>query len=58
MWSELILMNKDALLGEMNLFIGQFEKIRDAVQNGDEEVLRQMMRKSTERRICFDKKNE
>ncbi len=58
MWSELFLMNKDALLGEMNLFIGQFEKIRDAVQNGDEEVLRQMMRKSTERRICFDKKSE
>ena len=56
MWSELFLMNKKALLKEMDLFIEQIKKIRDAVQADDLQLLQDMMRKSTERRICFDKK--
>ncbi|MBR4842821.1 MAG: prephenate dehydrogenase [Bacteroidaceae bacterium] len=56
MWSELFLMNKNALLKEMDLFIEQITRIRDAVQSDDLQQLQEMMRKSTERRISFDKK--
>ena len=56
MWSELFLMNKQALLQEMDLFIDQITRIREAVRTDDEQLLRQMMLKSTRRRICFDKK--
>lgn len=56
MWSELFLMNKQALLQEMDLFIDQITRIREAVRTDDEQLLRQMMLKSTSRRISFDKK--
>ena len=56
MWSELFLMNKQALLGEMDLFVDQINRIREAVKTDDEQLLRQMMLNSTRRRICFDKK--
>ena len=55
MWSELFLMNKDALLDEMNAFISQFEMLKDMLINGDRDGMREMMRKSTQRRSLFDK---
>ena len=55
MWSELFLMNKDALLTEMDAFIGEFERMRDMLVTGDREGLRAVMRRSTERRSLFDK---
>ncbi|MBR5053970.1 MAG: prephenate dehydrogenase [Bacteroidales bacterium] len=56
MWSELFLLNKDELLSQMDLFIGKFGELRDALAAGDTEKMREMMRISTERRSYFDKK--
>ena len=55
MWSELFLMNKDALLEQMDAFIGEFERLKAMLIDGDREGMREMMRKSTERRSLFDK---
>ena len=55
MWSELFLMNKDALIDQMNAFINEFERMKDMLISGDREGLRVMMRRSTERRSLFDK---
>ena len=47
MWSELFLLNKDALLNEMDNFINTFNRLYDTVKNGDREEMRKMMRCST-----------
>lgn len=57
MWSELFLLNRDALLGEMDAFMTEFAKLRAFIESGDREGMRDMMRLSTERRSLFDKKN-
>ena len=56
MWSELFVANKPALLEQMNLFIVQFEKLKEMLETDDIEGMRAMMRHSTERRSLFDKK--
>ena len=56
MWSELFLLNKDALLRQMDIFLEQVNKMRDLLADGDREGLREMMRISTARRSKFDKK--
>ena len=55
MWAELFLMNKDALLSEMDAFISDFTEFRNMVANGEEEKMREKMRASTKRRSLFDK---
>ena len=55
MWSELFLMNKDALLFEMDAFIEEFTRFRELIRMGDTETMRAKMRASTERRSLFDK---
>lgn len=55
MWSELFLMNKKELLSQMDLFIKQFAKLRDSLENEDVETMKDMMRLSTYRRSFFDK---
>ncbi len=56
MWSELFLLNRAALLNEMDLFEKQFLKLRNALASGDEETIKDIMRKSTVRRDKFDGK--
>lgn len=56
MWSELFMANKKALLDQMDLFDAQFKKLRDMIERGDVEGMRDIMRRSTERRAKFDKK--
>lgn len=56
MWSELFLLNRDQLLTQMDLFIAKFIELRDALNDGNAEKMREMMRISTERRSFFDKK--
>ncbi len=56
MWSELFLINKDALLHQMTLFEGELNRLRCLLETDDVEGLRDMMRYSTERRALFDKK--
>ena len=56
MWSELFLMNKKELLSQMDLFIEEFNKLRDSLENEDVEAMKDMMRLSTYRRSFFNKK--
>lgn len=55
MWSELFLMNKDALLRQMDAFSEEFSRFRQYIANGQREEMRQVMRKAGERRLRFDK---
>ena len=55
MWSELFLMNKDALLTEMDRFIDEFTEFRSYLANEDGKRMREKMRSSTTRRSLFDK---
>lgn len=56
MWSELFMMNKDALLHEMDRFISEFSAFRNMLDCADTEGMREKMRASTKRRTLFDKK--
>ena len=55
MWSELFLLNHDALLEQMDLFIAEIGRIRDMIAAGDRDGLREKMKLSTARRSAFDK---
>ena len=55
MWSELFLLNKDALLSEMDAFIRDFADFRAMIERGDAEAMKEKMRASTKRRTLFDK---
>ena len=54
MWAELFLLNKKELLKQMDLFINELYKIRNAIENNDSEKLKEMMKLSTLRRSYFD----
>ena len=49
-------MNRDELLSQMDLFLEHFTILRNALERGDAETMKSMMRLSTERRRYFDKK--
>ena len=55
MWSELFLLNRDALLHEMDKFRDSFEELYATVRDGNRDEMREMMRTSTERRRRFNK---
>ena len=58
MWSELFLLNKEALLEEMDGFIEKFLDFRRMIAEGDREAMRAEMRCATARRELFDKKTK
>ncbi len=55
MWSELFMMNRPALLAQMDLFMGEFQDLRDKLANGDVEGMREKMRLSSKRRSLFER---
>ena len=55
MWSDLFLLNKDALLHQMKLFTMEFSKLERMLMEADKEGIKDMMRRSTARRKLFDK---
>ena len=55
MWTELFFMNKEPLLREMNIFIDEIINLRNMIENGDGEGIKEKMRLSTQRRMKFDK---
>ncbi len=57
MWSELFLLNREALISQMDAFTEEMATLRHYLENGDREAIRDMMRVSTRRRALFDKKN-
>ena len=58
MWSELFLMNREALLRQIDLFEGEMAKIRHYIETENRDALREIMRHSTARRALFDKKRK
>lgn len=56
MWSELFMMNKAALLTQMDMFEEKFIGLRKMIRTDDVEGIKDMMRHSTKRRALFDKK--
>ncbi len=55
MWSELFLLNREALLTQMDAFSKEFERFRELLANKDSEGMRETMRRATARRTLFDK---
>lgn len=55
MWSELFLMNKPALLKQMELFEASFRELKEYIQKEDAAKIQEMMRLSTKRREFFDR---
>ena len=55
MWCELFLSNKNELIKQMDDFEKEFNKLKDAIKNDDQETIKKMMVLSTERRKKFDK---
>jgi prephenate dehydrogenase len=55
MWCELFLMNKDALIREMDAFINEFTEFRELIKSGNEKEIKEKMIASTKRRTLFDK---
>ena len=58
MWSELFLLNKKALLYEMDCYRTCFDKLYTAIENNDDAVIKDMMRLSTARRKMFNKEGK
>lgn len=56
MWSELFLLNRDALVRQMDSFLDQMQKMKQYLIENDRDGLREMMKTSTSRRAEFDKK--
>ncbi len=56
MWSELFLLNKAPLLEQIDIFLKECTSLRDMIENGDKEAIKEKMRLSTKRRALFDKK--
>jgi len=54
MWSELFLMNKQALIEQIELFQKNFNQLHEYLKNDDREGMKKMMITSTERRKKFD----
>ena len=57
MWSELFLLNREPLLAQMDRFLAEFTRLRNALDEKDEDTMREMMRCSTARRALFDKRD-
>ncbi len=55
MWSELFLLNKDALLTQMEKFMGEFNEFYEILKEEDTEKMKEKMIRSTARRALFDK---
>ena len=52
------MMNKDALLEQMDSFINEFTRFRAMLETGDKDGMQKAMRESTARRSLFDKPTE
>lgn len=55
MWTELFMMNKNALLREMDSFINCITKLKDFIKDDEIDKIKNMMKLSTERRKYFNK---
>ena len=54
MWAELFLENRDNLLNEINAIIDSLAEYRDALESGDGDTLRALLRDGSERKERID----
>lgn len=55
MWSEIFMLNKDALLAQMETFMSEFNCFYELLKDEDVEKIKEKMIQSTARRALFDK---
>ena len=54
MWTELFLENKDALLFELDSFIGSMQEYRDALANEDADTLKRLLKDGKDAKAAID----
>ncbi len=54
MWTELFLLNRDNLVNEIDGMIERLQQYRDAIHEGREKDLRDLLREGTERKVLID----
>ncbi len=57
MWSGLMTANADKLLPELNEFIENVSLYRDALKDGDEQKLKELLKEGNDKKIAIDVKN-
>ncbi len=55
MWSELFIENKENLTENIDLFINELEKVKELINEGNMEELKELMRNSTKKRELFQR---
>lgn len=58
MWTELFLLNRDALLGELDALIVHLNEYRDALSAADETKLHSLLQDGTDRKEIVDRKGD
>ena len=56
MWSELFMLNRDALLRQMESFLCEFEQFHDLLAAGEVERIKEKMALSAQKRALFDRR--
>lgn len=54
MWTELFMLNRKNLVAEIDGMIGRLQEFRDAINDGREKDLRDLLREGTERKVLID----
>ena len=58
MWTELFMLNREPLLGELDALIEHLNEYRDALARADEERLCALLREGSERKEIVDRKDD
>ena len=56
MWAELFMLNKEALISQIDTFLNELSDFKDLIIKEDTKKMKEKMRLSTQRRALFDKK--
>ena len=56
MWAELFMLNKEALVSQIDTFLNELSDFKDLIIKEDTKKMKEKMRLSTQRRALFDKK--
>ena len=58
MWTELFMLNREPLLDELNALISQLNRYKNALENADCELMKELLREGTERKEIVDRKGD
>ena len=54
MWTDLVMQNKENVLYELEIFIENVEKYKNAIANNDEETLKQLFKEGNDKKLEID----